>query len=513
MIGRKNVIPFVVIAVAIGVGGNTVHDVYAETTTSSDIIGSGIFIDSVNVSQMTKEEAESEIEKYIGELGNIPIQLVTIDDNSVSVKASDFGLSWANREVLDEAAELGKTGNVLERYKAIKDLEFGNKVFDIQLDFDDGAIRQIIADQCTEFDQEAVDATLVKNGSEFSVQSGQKGIKVSVDESVTKVKDYLTGFWNKSETLIDLVVMTDEPRGNEEELKQLKDVLGTFSTTYKSSTKARVENVANGARLINGMVLYPGDTFSAYEVVSPFTEENGYYMAGSYLNGKVVDSLGGGICQVSTTLYNAVLLAELEIVERSPHSMIVNYVEPSSDAAIAGTYKDFKFKNDSEYPIYIEGTATDSRQLTFTIYGVETRDSNRKVKFESNVLEETEMVDLITPDLGLPAGTMQIQSGHKGMVAELWKIVEEDGKEVSRERVNKSNYQMSPRTAIVGMATGDLNVAAAIQTAVATGSIDYCKTVVGGLQAAAEQAAAAQAAAAGMLPIDPGITEVEAPID
>ena len=287
MIGRKNVIPFVVIAVAIGVGGNTVHDVYAETTTSSDIIGSGIFIDSVNVSQMTKEEAESEIEKYIGELGNIPIQLVTIDDNSVSVKASDFGLSWANREVLDEAAELGKTGNVLERYKAIKDLEFGNKVFDIQLDFDDGAIRQIIADQCTEFDQEAVDATLVKNGSEFSVQSGQKGIKVSVDESVTKVKDYLTGFWNKSETLIDLVVMTDEPRGNEEELKQIKDVLCTFSTTYKSSTKARVENVANGARLINGMVLYPGDTFSAYEVVSPFTEENGYYMAGSYLNGKI----------------------------------------------------------------------------------------------------------------------------------------------------------------------------------------------------------------------------------
>ena len=72
---------------------------------------------------------------------------------------------------------------------------------------------------------------------------------------------------------------------------------------------------------------------------------------------------------------------------------------------------------------------------------------------------------------------------------------------------------MSPRTAIVGMATGDFNVAAAIQTAVATGSIDYCKTVVGGLQAAAEQAAAAQAAAAGMLPIDPGITEVEAPID
>lgn len=102
-----------------------------------------------------------------------------------------------------------------------------------------------------------------------------------------------------------------------------------------------------------------------YETVAPFTAENGYAMAGSYLNGEVVDSMGGGICQVSTTLYNAVLRAELEVVERSPHSMTVHYVELSEDAAIAGTYKDFKFKNSTDYPIYIEGYTTSVKKITF----------------------------------------------------------------------------------------------------------------------------------------------------
>ena len=102
----------------------------------------------------------------------------------------------------------------------------------------------------------------------------------------------------------------------------------------------------NGCRLIDGFVLYPGEEFSAYGAVSPFTKENGYFMAGSYVDGKVVDSLGGGICQVSTTLYNAVLLSELEVTERHNHSMIVSYVEPSADAAISeSSGKDFKFVN------------------------------------------------------------------------------------------------------------------------------------------------------------------------
>ena len=109
-----------------------------------------------------------------------------------------------------------------------------------------------------------------------------------------------------------MVVRVDEARGTEEELAKVKDVLGTFTTSFKTSGPSRSANVRNGCALINGITLYPGDEFSTYEAVSPFSQANGYYMAGSYLNGQVVDSLGGGICQVSTTLYNAVLLSELE---------------------------------------------------------------------------------------------------------------------------------------------------------------------------------------------------------
>ena len=107
------------------------------------------------------------------------------------------------------------------------------------------------------------------------------------------------------------------------------------------------------------------------------------------MNGKVVDSLGGGICQVSTTLYNAVLLSELEVTERHNHSMIIAYVKPSMDAAIAESAgKDFRFVNRWENPVYIEGV-TEGKQITFTIYGVEQRDPSHVVRYESETLSTT----------------------------------------------------------------------------------------------------------------------------
>ena len=133
-----------------------------------------------------------------------------------------------------------------------------------------------------------------------------------------------------------------EPKGSTEELAQVRDVLGSFTTSFAGSTADRKANIQNGCRLIDGITLYPGEEFSTYQKVAPFTEGNGYYMAGSFLNGKVVDSLGGGICQVSTTLYNAVLLAELNVTMRYNHSMTVSYVDISADAAIAeSSGKDF----------------------------------------------------------------------------------------------------------------------------------------------------------------------------
>ena len=143
---------------------------------------------------------------------------------------------------------------------------------------------------------------------------------------------------------MELAAEVTKPQGSEEELSKVKDVLGTFSTNYASSASGRKANIANGSKKINGSVIYPGEEFSVYQTVSPFNADNGYKLAGAYENGTTVDAYGGGICQVSTTLYNAVIRAELEVTERSGHSMIVGYVDPSADAAIAGEYKDLSLK-------------------------------------------------------------------------------------------------------------------------------------------------------------------------
>lgn len=460
-------------------------------------IENGIYIGDKDVSGMTTLEAESAVNEYIDSLKEKKIVLNAMNDNTVTVTAADFDLKWTNPTIVDEAGELGKAGNMVQRYKALKDLEHENMFFPIEISFDESKIESVIQDKCLQYNVEPIDGSLSRENGEFVYDFGQTGVEINVSASAKKIEAYLDDEWDKEDTTIDLVADTVEPRGNKEQLSAVKDVLGTFTTSYSTSGSNRSGNVKNGASKINGTLLYPGDSFSTYNTVSPFTEANGYYMAGSYSNGLVVESLGGGICQVSTTLYNAVLLAELEVTQRSNHSMIVTYVDPSADAAISGTQKDFKFVNNLDYPIYIEGYTTSDKQLTFTIYGKETRPSNRKVKYESKVISKTDPVgEKIVADGGAPAGSVSVQSAHVGYVAELWKIVTVDGEEESRTQVNKSTYAAVPRTAAVGTATADPAVASAVAAAIASGSIDQCRATAAAIKAGTVVDPAAQAQAA-----------------
>lgn len=202
------------------------------------------------------------------------------------------------------------------------------------------------------------------------------------------------------------------------------------------------------------------------QMVVPFTAENGYAPAASYEMGSVVETYGGGICQVSTTLYLAVLRAELEVTERSNHSMIVNYVKPSMDAAIAEGYKDFRFVNNTDAPIYIMGYA-DGSEIGFVIYGHETRDPNRTVTYESETLTTTESTTELVEDSSAAYGSVNLKSsGHTGYTARLWKIVTVNGEETSREQVNSSTYNMTPNTYAVGTKTDDTAALSAMRSAI-----------------------------------------------
>ncbi len=444
-----------------------------------DTLKKGIFAENIDLSGMNVDDAKAAVQQRVDSLRDVEVTLLAADDHEVTVTAGDLGIYWKNPEIIDEAAGIGTRGNIIQRYKMLKDLEYTGQVYDIKLGFSVEDIDRILAEKCVKYDQKAINATLQHTGGGFNVVAGQTGYVLDVESSIDAVYDYLAGDWDRTPCRIPLDIEVDEPRGKAEDLAQITDVLGTFTTSYSTSGTSRRANVENGCRLINGTTLYPGEEFSTYKTVSPFSEANGYYMAGSYMNGKVVDSLGGGICQVSTTLYNAVLLAELDVTERNNHSMIVNYVSPSADAAIAESAgKDFRFVNNTDSPIYIEGVTYD-KKITFTIYGKETRDKGHKVRYESEVIEEKRPeTDLIYPAADQPIGYIVTESAHIGYKARLWKIVTENGVEVSKEQVNSSNYKMSPRSATVGTASADPNAQAEIMAAIGTGSIDHVKAVI-----------------------------------
>ncbi|MCI9136707.1 MAG: hypothetical protein HFH48_03970, partial [Lachnospiraceae bacterium] len=332
-------------------------------TKETDTIPQRVYFGEISVGGMTQEEAKAAVEEYVSGLQNEKIT-IQAGKNAIQVPVSQLGVAWSNAEIVEEAAGLGKSGNLITRYKAMKDLENEDKVYQLAYQVDRQKIEKVLKDNEASLNTEAVNAGLTRENGGFTIIPGSQGVTVNVEKSIETIEKYFSLEWDGKSGSVEIVADVVDPKGTEEELGKVKDLLGGFNTSYASSGAGRSKNVENGASKINGSVIYPGDSFSVYEAVSPFDAEHGYELAGSYENGTTVETYGGGICQVSTTLYNAVIRAELEVTERFNHSMIVNYVDPSADAAIAGTYKDLKFVNNTKAPIYIEGY-TSGRSLYF----------------------------------------------------------------------------------------------------------------------------------------------------
>lgn len=434
------------IIVAASVAGITVY-----ASSNSNTICKGIYINTVDVGGMTKEEALEALSQYMETAKDTNIT-VFVDENTVPATVADFGMEADLESTVDTALDFGKTGNFIKRYKEIKDLENESLIIPLQVKVNQEMTEQFVSEKCSVYDIPAENASMKRENGAFIITDETIGRMVEVDQTAAKIEETLCQDWSFEDTEIEAVMTEDDPEYTRESLSMCTDVLGTFSTTYATSSVSRANNLANGARLINGSIIWPGDTFSTGKTLQPITVENGYSIASAYENGQVVDSVGGGVCQVATTLYNAALKAEIEIAERSNHSMIVGYVKPSMDAAIAGDYKDLKLTNDTETPLYIEAS-TVGRTITFTIYGKETRDlEHRSVEFESKVLEVIQPgEDKVTEDDTQPVTYKKVtQSAHVGYKAELWKVVYENGVEVSRERVNYSSYAAEPAYITVG---------------------------------------------------------------
>lgn len=415
------------------------------------VIPEGIYVGDQSLGGMTKEEAEETIVSYVEGLFG---QSVTLDVNGnlVETTAGDLGFHWSNPDAVEEAAGAYEGGNLIKQYMAQKDLKEEPVVVELETAVDQEKVAAFVAEKCQGLTAEPQNASITREAGEFVITPSADGVAVDVEATKAALDEALKTGLDQPVT-VKAVVAVEEPAIKTEDLETIGDALGTFTTSFSSSGAARSTNVTVGAGKINGRVLMPGETLSGYECMHPFTKANGYKAAAAYENGQVVDSIGGGVCQISTTLYNAALYSELEITQRQNHSMTVSYVKPSMDAAIAGTYKDLKITNNYSTPIYIEGY-TEGKKLTFTIYGKETRPENRTVEFVSETLKVNDPgapQEIPDPSLA-PGARVRVQSGHTGLKSRLWKVVKVDGVETERTLLNTDTYNASKAIYRVGPA-------------------------------------------------------------
>lgn len=421
-------------------------------TRAEETIPEGVYVGEFSLAGLTKEEADKKVNDYVEGKLNQDIALM-VDGTEVSTSAEELGLSWSNRDAVAEAVKGTEIkGNLVKRYMKKKDLEMNPVKIALEMNLDQERVSAFVDEKCAAFMTQAKDASITKTDGKFVITPAESGKTVDVEATKNALNEALNSDLEGTIT-VTAVVTEQEPGITTEELATIQDVLGTFSTDFSSSGASRATNLQVGSGKINGHVLMPGEVLSGYECMHPFTTANGYRTAIAYENGRSVDSIGGGVCQISTTLYNAALMAELDIVQRQNHSMTVGYVKPSMDAAIAGTYKDLKVKNPYETPIYVEGY-TSGKTLTFTIYGKETRPANRTISFESETLQRMDPgapMEQVDNSLA-PGQRIRVQSSHTGLRSRLYKCVYVDGKLQERTLLHNDTYNPSKAIYRVGPA-------------------------------------------------------------
>jgi vancomycin resistance protein YoaR len=227
-----------------------------------------------------------------------------------------------------------------------------------------------------------------------------------------------------------------------------KDTIGTASTNFNTNSvnnANRAVNMRLSVSKINGKILLPGDVFSFNDVVGPRTADRGYKSANSYIGGKIVQDIGGGICQVSTTLYNSTLKSDLETVFRSNHMFTVGYVPFGQDAAVSYDSTDFKFKNNTNMPIKILGSVTSSNQVVFSILGTN-ETPNKTIEISNVQIGSTPAPVRYVNDPTLPEGqTVVVNSGMAGYVIDTYKIVKINGEVQSKTKIHRSTYRTLER--------------------------------------------------------------------
>ena len=466
----------------------------------------GVKIGNIDVANLTQEEATEKIQKWYKEiaLSNISVKYKELEEN-ITIEQFDSNIDID--KVVREACLIGKSGNIIkDNYDILFSMIFKNKIkLDIQLDEEkinkkiveinsklpdamkesnyyieennliikkgkSGIVineeefkKMLNTAMIKEESREIAIPTINKNLEEIDVEKIHKEIyKEPQNASITKkpveIKTHVNGIdfaisleeakqilqEEKEEYIIPLNITVPEITIEKIGKEAFPYVLGTFSTTYSTNNKNRVTNLELSSEKIDGTIIMPGEIFSYNKIVGERTIAKGYKEAAVYAGGKVVDGIGGGICQLSSTLYNAVIYANLEITERSNHMFLTSYVTAGRDATVSWGTLDFCFKNTRSYPIKIQSSVKNG-VVTTSIYGMR-EEKEYEVVIESTVLEVIPYKVNYIKDNTLPQGTEEIkQYGSEGARSVTYKVLKYNGVIISKELLSNDTYSSLER--------------------------------------------------------------------
>lgn len=363
----------------------------------------GIFINNIELKDLTKDEAINILKKSISTKDEF---LVKYDGYKKIIPAKDIDFKLNFEEAVNEAFNIGRIGNNDDRMAILENLLTNPKNITLSSNINEEKLRNVINEICNDIEKKPVDDQLIFNDN-VKIIEGNDGIEVDKEKLISNFKN------NNFE--IEIPTKISKHKNVDKKLADsIKGVIGESTTYYNSSDTNRSTNLSIASKILNNIIVMPGEIFSFTKYVNNITEENGYKPASTFLADREVSGVGGGICQISSTLYNSALSADMEIIERNQHSLRVYYVPFGLDAMIYEGSSDFKFKNNFDFPIVII-SKVENGKVSFKILGDNSK-KNYKVSVYSGPITIIPMPVEKIKDDSLPEGQIKIiQKGHDGL--------------------------------------------------------------------------------------------------
>lgn len=361
----KNKSILILLASIIFIIGLSLGSIYMMNKKSDEYIYEGISVNNIYIGGLSKENGIIKLEKELNEPIKNKELLLSFYNTKTPFNLKDIEASYSVNDIVEEAFQYKKNANMFVKF--VNKINLRKYPVNITKDFsyDKEKLNAFLENLSKSLNKAPKDATIyIKSNGEFNIEKDQEGVSIKTDE----LKDLIIkAMFSNETTEIEISNEILPAKIKYEDLTKIQDKIGSYTTNLTNDYN-RTNNIIISAKYLNKTLVMPGEIFSMNKALGPRTVEKGYTDAPIFINNKVVPDLAGGICQLVSTAYNVVLLTDLEIVERSPHSLPVNYVPPGRDAAIAGDYMDLKFKNNKDYPIYIE-SYVNNKNLVVNFYG------------------------------------------------------------------------------------------------------------------------------------------------